>query len=684
MSPHPELGFARVSAATLPVHLGDPAANAAAVISAAQEADAAGAALVVFPELSLTGYSLDDLLIQRELLRATLDAVDVVAAASAGLSPILVVGAPLTVDDALFNCVVFIHRGRILGITPKTHLPNYREFYEKRYFSAAPADLQFVTWPRPGGDLTLRASSDPEGPTAIPFGQVHVVARDIPGFRLAAEICEDIWVPVPPSSLAALQGATVIANVSASPVTVGRARARAKLVGSHSSSTLTAYVYSAAGFGESSNDLSWDGQSLIYEAGVQLAQSHRFQFDGELVYADIDLQLLERERLQQNSYHDNALRLEGAYQSVAIVEVDVEVGDASAGTDRDLLRPVPQFPFVPQDLAQLDSDCHESFNIQVSALCRRIKSIGQPKLVIGVSGGLDSTLALLVAVRAMDRLGRDRADVLAYTMPGFGTSAGTRENAELLCRQLGVTFEELDIVPTATQMLQTMGHPFGAGVPTYDVTFENVQAGLRTDYLFRLANQLGGIVVGTGDLSELALGWCTYGVGDQMSHYAVNAGLPKTMIQHLIRWTSTNEDYGSDLRPVLDAILATEISPELIPADATGETQSTEAAIGPYELQDFTLFYMLRHGFSPAKIFYLQQVAWGDKYSDEELLHWLEVFYRRFFANQFKRTAIPNGPKIVGGGALSPRGDWRMPSDAVSTRWLDEVADLQRFVGAAQ
>lgn len=491
------------------------------------------------------------------------------------------------------------------------------------------------------------------------------------------DVCEDAWVPVSPSALEALRGATVIVNLSASPVTIGRARRRRQLVQGLSSSLLCAYVYTAAGFGESSNDLAWDGQTLIYENGLELASGPRFAREPVITTADVDLQLIAHERLVQNSFADNAHRFETASPPVVRVLLHPE---ETASPVRVLRRPIARFPFVPDQQSERDSDCYEAFNIQTSALVRRMVSIGSPKLVIGVSGGLDSTQALLVCVKAMDTLGRPRADVLAYTMPGFGTSTTTRQNAEALCRALGVTFQELDIRPTAELMLKTIGHPVSRGLPEYDVTFENVQAGLRTDYLFRLAGQQGGIVVGTGDMSELALGWCTYGVGDQMSHYGVNAGLPKTVIQHLIRWVSTNEDFAGDTHDLLDSILGTEISPELIPGGKEGETQSTQAQIGPYELQDFTLYWILKGGFGPKRIAYLQSIVWGDKYDDHEILRWLELFFKRFFASQYKRTAVPNSPKIMAAGSLSPRGDWRMPSDATAKQWLSEVAAVRALV----
>ncbi len=661
-------GFARLGAVTLPVHLGDPQRNAQEVVAAAQECSERGVAIAVFPESTLSGYSIDDLVFGQPLLTDVRHALDQVIAASTDLFPILVVGAPLELHDRLYNCAVIIHRGKILGITPKMHLPTYSEFYEERYFST-PSSLVSVEQVRWEGRL-VAASEEDEGEAAFPFGAFQVQVLDVPRLVLAAEICEDLWVPIPPSSVAALQGATVIANLSASPDTVGRTSTRGSLVEAHSRATLTAYVYTAAGFGESSTDLSWDGETLICEGGRTLAQGEHFGPDVDITVADIDLDLLVDARRKQNTFADNARMA----QVPAPAVVQVRMGPPS--TDIGFERQVDAVPFRA-GLELLGSAEKEALDIQVAALVRRMVSIGKPKLILGVSGGLDSTLALLVAARAMDVLGRPRTDILAYTMPGFGTTAVTRTNAEDLAEALGVTFAELDIRPAASAMLQAMGHPFGKGEAVYDVTFENVQAGLRTDYLFRLAGQHGGIVVGTGDLSELALGWCTFGVGDHMSHYGVNAGLPKTMIQQILKWASEDEPFGADLTATVRSILETEISPELVPVGEDGSGQATESFIGPYELQDFTLYHVLNSGFGPAKILFLQRKAWGHKYSDAELVKWLEVFFRRFFQNQYKRSTLPNGPKVMAGGSLSPRGDWRMPSDALAGAWLREVGELK-------
>lgn len=664
-------GFARVAACTVPIVMVQPSVNAATVLAQAQARADEGAVLAVFPELCLTGYSIEDLLLQDTVLDATLTALDELVAGSVDAGCVIVVGAPLRSLHRVYNCAVVIHRGQVLGVVPKSYLPTYREFYERRQI--APGDD--VT-----GEITI-AGQD------VPFGaDLLFAADDLPGFVLNVEICEDMWVPIPPSAEAALAGATVIANLSGSPITVAKAEDRKLLCASGSSRLLAAYLYAAAGEGESSTDLSWDGQTLIYENGTLLAESERFPEGARCSVADIDLGTLVQERLRQGTFDDNrrahAERLDG-YRWVNFT-LDPPTGDLG------LRRTVARFPFVPADPARLAQDCYEAYHIQVSGLEQRLRAIGQPKIVIGVSGGLDSTHALIVGARAMDRLDRPRTDILAFTMPGFATSEKTKTNATKLATALGVTFAELDITETAKTMFAEIGHPYADGHPVYDITFENVQAGLRTDYLFRLANQRGGIVLGTGDLSELALGWCTYGVGDQMSHYNVNGGVPKTLIQHLIRWVIASGQFSDEVGRTLDAILDTEISPELVPV-AAGETpQSTQAVIGPYNLQDFTLFHVLRYGMRPSKIAFLASHAWSDAaagawppgYPEDErvaydlptIKKWLGVFLKRYFGfSQFKRSALPNGPKVVRGGSLSPRGDWRMPSDTSASLWLDEL-----------
>jgi NAD+ synthase (glutamine-hydrolysing) len=586
-------GFARVAACTLPIKLAEPAANAESLLAQARACDADAVALAVFPELCLTGYSLEDLFLQDPVLDAAEDALHHFVAQTRDLLPVIVIGAPLRNGNRIFNCAIVIHRGEILGIAPKAYLPTYREFYERRHFAP--------------GDDQRRASIALRG-KEIPFGTDLIFrARDLRGLSIHIEVCEDMWVPIPPSAEAALAGATVLGNLSGSPITVAKSYDRNLLCESSSSRCNAAYVYAAAGEGESTTDLSWDGQTMIYEMGTLLAETERFPDGPRRSVADIDLDMLRQERMRQGTFDDNR-RTHAARLDFRTVDFALD----PPATDVGLRRKVDRFPFVPDEEDRLALDCYEAYNIQVSGLEQRLRSIGQPKIVIGVSGGLDSTHALIVAAKAMDRLGRPRSDILAFTMPGFATSDHTKNNATALSEALGVSFETIDIRPAATQLLTDMGHPFGRGEPVYDVTFENVQAGLRTDYLFRLANQRGGIVLGTGDLSELALGWCTYGVGDQMSHYGVNSGVPKTLMQHLIRWVVTSGQFDAAVGEILTSILDTEISPELVPS-ADGETpQSTEAMIGPYALQDFTLYHVLRRGYRPSKIAFLATHAWSD------------------------------------------------------------------------
>ncbi|MDY6996949.1 MAG: NAD(+) synthase [Actinomycetota bacterium] len=671
-------GFVRVAACTQHTVLADPAANAGSVLATARDCDADSVAVAVFPELTLSGYSIDDVVMQDALLEAVHEALLEVVAGSAGLMPVLVVGAPLRFGHRIYNTAVVIHRGRVLGVVPKSYLPTYREFYERRQMAAGD-DVR--------GVLRIGDDDAPFGPDLL------FAATDVPGLVLHVEICEDMFVPVPPSAQAALAGATVLANLSGSPITIGRAEDRTLLARSASARCLAAYVYAAAGEGESSTDLAWDGQTMIWENGTCLASSERFPDGPRRSVADVDLELLRAERLRMGTFDDNRVHhgISGAdYRRVEFL-LDPPPGDIG------LRRVVERFPFVPSDPSRLEQDCYEGYNIQVSGLEQRLRALGFPKVVIGVSGGLDSTHALIVAARAMDRLGRPRSDILAFTLPGFATGDRTKGNAVRLSEALGVTFAEIDIRPTAQLMLSEMGHPFAQGEldrdKIYDVTFENVQAGLRTDYLFRLANQRGGIVLGTGDLSEVALGWSTYGVGDQMSHYNVNSGVPKTLIQHLIRWVISAQQFGPPGDPIneaLQSVLDTEITPELVPAGEDEEIQSSEAKIGPYALQDFSLFWVLRYGLRPSRVAFLAWHAWSDaargpwppgfppdqrpEYGLTEIRRWLQVFAKRFYSfAQFKRSAMPNGPKVSGGGALSPRGDWRAPSDMSARTWLDEI-----------
>ncbi len=662
-------GFVRAAAACPAVRPADVGFNGDAILTEARRASDAHADLVVFPELCLSSYAIDDLLMQSALLEAVEAGVGAIVEASAGLAPVLLVGAPLRHDGRLYNCALAISRGRLLGVVPKSYLPNYREYYEKRWFAHGRGIA--------GAEIAVAGH-------VAPFGtDLLFAATDLPGFVLHAEICEDFWAATPPSSLGALAGATILANLSASNIVIGKADERHLLCASQSARAAAAYVYSAAGPGESTTDLAWDGQAVIYELGELLAESARFPTGPQLTLADVDTGRILAERTRTGTFTDAGETLARPFRRIGF---EHRPSFADAG----LLRRVRRFPFVPNRAEKLDQDCYEAFNIQVEGLAQRFRSTAGSTMVIGVSGGLDSTHALIVAAKVCDRLGLPRERILGFTMPGFATSEGTKSNAWALMRALGVTADEIDIRPAARQMLADMGHPFAGGEPVYDVTFENVQAGLRTDYLFRLANQRHGFVVGTGDLSELALGWCTYGVGDQMSHYAVNCGVPKTLIQHLIRWTARTQ-VDPATAAVLEAILATEISPELVPADATGALQSTEARIGPYALHDFFLHHTVRWGAAPSKTAFLAWHAWHDAslglwpagfpeagrtaYDLATIRRWLEVFLRRFFAmSQFKRSAIPNGPKVSTAGALSPRGDWRAPSDASAAPWLDELA----------
>ena len=666
-------GFVRVAVSTPKVRTADVTGNADGILDEARRGHARNVDLLLFPELSLSSYAMDDLHLQAAVLDAVEREIARIVAASADLAPVLVVGAPLRHNGRLYNCGLAIAGGRLLGVIPKTYLPNYREFYEKRWFAR-------------GGQC--RGLEIAIGDLTAPFGiDLLFSASQFPGFVFGVEICEDFWAPEPPGIKAALAGATIVLNLSASNVTIGKSDERHMLSRASSARGISAYAYSASGYGESTTDLAWDGQGMIYELGDLLAESQRFDRSPELTVADVDTRRILQERLRVGTFNDCAEdsgRPEDRFRRILF-------DHASRPGDIGLVRPIRRFPFVPGRPDRLDADCYEAFNIQVDGLTRRIESTAAKCLVIGISGGLDSTHALIVAAKAMDRLGRPRTDIRGYTMPGFATSEGTKSNAWRLMEAFGTVAEEIDIRPAAERMLHDIGHPFAGGDPVYDTTFENVQAGLRTDYLFRLAGHHGGFVLGTGDLSELALGWCTYGVGDQMSHYAVNAGVPKTLIQYLIRWAVRTDQFDREVDAVLEDVVATEISPELVPAGADGAIQSTEAIIGPYELNDFFLHHIVRWGQTPGHVAFLCWHAWRDAaagswpagFPDEAkqaydlpaIAHWLENFLRRFFGfSQFKRSAIPNGPKVSGGGALSPRGDWRAPSDAVADVWLAELA----------
>ncbi|CAN5280865.1 NAD(+) synthase [soil metagenome] len=666
-------GFVRVAACTPRVRPADVGFNAAQTLELMHRAHDGGVGVCIFPELGLSGYAIDDLLQQSVLLDRVQAELAALIDASKRMRPMFVVGLPIAVDGRLFNCAATFHAGRLLGVTPKTYLPSYREFYERRWFASGAGVV--------GREITV-------GGHAAPFGVDLLFKANGPAtFTAHVEICEDGWTPEPPSGKAALAGAEVLLNVSASNITLGKADTRRLLFGAQSSRCIAAYVFSASGPGESTTDLAWDGHAAVFEMGEKLAETQRFPIQSELITADVDVERLRAERIRTGSFGDGVGPTAAGAPPFRTIAFDFEPPPG----DLALQRAVPRFPYVPADENALRETCYEAWNIQVQGLVERLRSTGMQRLVIGVSGGLDSTEALIVCVRAMEQLNLPRANIFAYTLPGFATSDGTKGHAWGLMRSLGVTAAEIDIRPAARQMLADMDHPFSRGEKVYDVTFENVQAGLRTDYLFRLANQKGALVVGTGDLSELGLGWCTYGVGDHMSHYNPNGSVSKTLIQHLIRFAANSGDFGAETAEILLGVLASEISPELVPQEEAGTgPQSTQAVVGPYPLQDFNLYHLTRFGMAPSKIAYLSWNAWsdaghgawpadipaGDRRAHDlpEIKCWLALFLKRFFANQFKRSALPNGPKISSGGSLSPRGDWRMPSDASPAAWLDELA----------
>jgi len=668
-------GFVRVAAATPLASSGDVPFNVDQALLLARRGAEEGVDLIVFPELNISSYAVDDLHLQDAFLDEVERGIERLCQESAGLNPVLVVGAPVRRNGRLYNCALAISHGRILGIVPKSFLPNYREYYEKRWFAMGVGTE--------GSEVAFAGQTCPFGPDQI------FAAERLPDFIFHMEICEDYWAPLPPSTMGALAGALILCNLSASNITIGKADERKLLCAAQASRCHAAYVYAAAGPGESTTDLAWDGQGSVYELGELLAENGRFSREPELAIADVDVQRLRLERLRTGTFNDNAIAAGHPEKHFRLIRFDHKLAARDIGFQRALRR----FPYVPNRAEQLDQDCYEAFNIQVQGLAKRFQTTSGKHLVIGVSGGLDSTHALIVAAKVCDYLEIPRSTILGYTMPGFATGESTKSNAWALMRALGIEGAEIDIRPAAEQMLRDMDHPYARGqrdAEAYDVTFENVQAGLRTDYLFRLANHRRGFVVGTGDLSEVALGWSTYGVGDQMSHYGVNAGVPKTLIQYLVRWVIKSNQFDAETDRILQAILDTKISPELVPADDEGAMQSTEDKIGPYELHDFFLWQVLRHGQPPSKVAFMAWQAWRDvdaglwpfdypehlkrEYDLPTIRKWLEVFCFRFFQiSQFKRSAIPNSPKVSSGGALSPRGDWRAPSDGVAGPWLEEL-----------
>lgn len=710
-------GFARVAACSFPVVQAQPQENASAIISLARQCDSEGVSLATFSELSLTSTTLGNLFNQSVLIKDTLLALERVREASEQLQTVLLVGAPIPYDSALYNCAVIIHRGHILGIVPKTASTPSTPFVSGVGIASENIALPHlqsslenlgVNWE---AELPEDEKSLVEGwqydspPDVIPFGtDILFSANDNSLLTFGVEIGADADMPVPPSTRCVLSGANIVVNLAAEPAATGIEETRERDITSLSQRLACAYVYSGAGEGESSTDCVASGQRLIAENGKLLVSASSAE-DTHVLTADIDLDILSAERHQRDT--SSAQQLLQLRSASAFYDITHDVGTQcnfrriyfhtgsmkhAKVALRELRRPLDRFPLVVKGSEDVERNCEQACEIQVRALVQRLRSIGKPKIVLGVSGGLDSTQALLVAARACDRMDLPRTHILAYTMPGFATSTGTKSNATDLAQAIGCSFEELDIRPAAQQMLADMKHPFAAGEKVYDIAFENVQAGLRADYLFRLANQHGGIVLGTGDLSEGALGWCTYGVGDHISHYNVNPGLSKTFLQHIVRWTVKAGLFDDEVSRVLQAILDTEISPELIPAGEGEDIQSTQSTIGPYELHDFTLYYTLRYGMLPSRIAFRAWHTWKDSaagawtdlvpeterrsYSLAEIKKWENEFFRRFFSSQFKRSASVDGPGVVPGISLSPRGFWAMPSDASARIWQDDISTI--------
>ncbi len=630
-------GFIRVAAATPALRVADCNYNAGKTIDLMREAERQSVSLVVFPELGLSGYTCQDLFLQPVLLQGALEALETIVSASEEMEVVAVVGLPLRWQGKLYNCAVAVQGGEVLGVVPKSFLPNYGEFYEQRWFVPAPEE---------NGLIGLCGSTAPFG-TDIIFS-----SESVEHFSFALEICEDLWAPMPPSSRHAIHGATILANLSASDELVGKAGYKRQLVCNQSGRLMAAYLYAGSGAGESTGDMVFAGHNLIAENGILLAESE-VPFEGLLV-REVDLAFLANERMRTNTFTSGS---DGSYDVVLF---------SHAVRETELRDPIDRYPFVPSGDDDRSERCKTILMIQSVGLGKRLLHTGSKKVVIGLSGGLDSTVALLVAVEAFDRLALDRTGIIAITMPCFGTTERTRTNAWALARSLGVTIREIDITKSVMQHFSDISHD----PSVHDVTFENSQARERTQVLMDVANKEGALVIGTGDLSELALGWATYN-GDHMSMYGVNAAVPKTLIRHLVSYVAKTT--GSEaLRRVLTDVLDTPVSPELLPARDGVISQVTEDIVGPYELHDFFLYHMLRRGSSPAKVFRVAKVAFQGSYDDATILKWLRTFYRRFFSQQFKRSCLPDGPK-VGSVALSPRGDLRMPSDACATLWLEEL-----------
>lgn len=643
-------GYVKIGAAVPQLKLADCISNKKEILKLIREANEKGIRVLTFPELALTGYTCGDLFFQLPLIQAAEQALKEIAAETAELDMVIAIGVPVMADNQTFNCVALLHQGRILGLVPKTFIPNYSEFYEERWFASA-------------GDLISEEIS--YAGQMVPIGaDLLFVADGIPFLKIGVEICEDLWVPIPPSSYQSLYGATLLLNASASNELAGKPQYRHQLVAQQSSRCLAAYVYAAAGIGESTQDAVFSGHSLICENGSLLCETESFSRESQLVAADIDLEVLANERRHHTTFMGQLSQPEAQrfYREIHFPMTESPLGK--------LDRHISPAPFTPDD-AHLDARCQNIFQIQVTGLARRMEHAHANTLVIGISGGLDSTLALLVAAKACDYLGLSRDHVLGVTMPGFGTTDRTYNNALELMRSLGIQMKEISIKNAALQHFADIEHD----PEIHDVTYENTQARERTQILMDLANKTNGLVVGTGDLSELALGWATYN-GDHMSMYGVNAGVPKTLVRVLVNWVAHSKEVDETASRILLDVLDTPISPELLPPDKDGKiNQKTEDLVGPYELHDFFLFHILRFGFRPAKVLYLAEIAFDGSYDRETLLKWLKNFYRRFFVQQFKRSCLPDGPK-VGALCLSPRSDWRMPSDAFNRVWMEEVEKL--------
>ncbi len=682
-------GFFRVAACVPPVKVADVKANTASIIDLLHHLENRDVELAVFPELCVTGYTCGDLFHHVSLLDAAGNAIHEIAEATKNMKIQAVLGVPMLYDDKLYNCAVVVGQGMLKLTVPKTYLPNYNEFYERRLWTSAPHN-----------------TDNEESRMPISANKIFMVN----GVKIGIEICEDLWVPIPPSSHAALAGAKVIVNLSASPDTIGKYAYLRQLIAQQSARCICGYVYAAAGFGESSTDLVFDGKGIIAENGKILEASQRWQSTSQVVIHDIDIEAITRDRLHSNTFIECAERENSNANYPVVQQLNLNLSElldpentenlrekidkliSSEGNSDDdnstptLLRTIDPHPFVPWNDDEIDQRCDEIINIQVAGLAQRLSATGCKCLVVGISGGLDSTLALLVATRAFDRLGLDRKGIKGITMPGFGTTGRTHSNALSLMEALGVDYREIPIGPAVERHFSDIGHD----PAIKDVTYENCQARERTQILMDVANQEGGMVLGTGDLSELALGWATYN-GDQMSMYGVNASVPKTLVKYLVRWFALRSE-NPDMAEALVDIIDTPVSPELLPPDKSGEiAQKTEDLVGPYELHDFFLYYMLRYGFTPERVFYLAcQAFWVQhsrkiyqgkggmevgKYEPRVILKWMRTFYRRFFNQQFKRSCMPDGPK-VGSVCLSPRGDWRMPSDASAALWLEAVEQL--------